>query len=251
MSSTEKKDRYPDESVNNTKILTPRRGLPSGRAVIGALFVTLSAVGAFTLARHNDGVPDTYYLVASRAVEAGEMVGLDDVTFLPMMLPYEVAANAVSSIVGVDGAVATRDLLAGDVVTTRDLIAATNIDGVAVAAIHELSLPVARDRIVDRIVAGDLVTVLITLRHENDAITVVGVEDAITLKWSTENNASGSGTLTLALDNAVTAMSLTHLVQQGDVTVVRTTRAATQTYPDYLSTADILVNSDLESVAGE
>ena len=228
------------KSKPKAKVLKPRRGLPSGRAVLGALLVTLSAVGAFALASRNDQVPDTSYLVVTQIIEAGQAVNLDDVALIPMTLPHKVARNAVSSMSGVDGAIATRDLVEGDVISTRDLIAATDPGGVSVGAVHEMSLPVARDRIAGRIVAGDLVTILVTLRHKDENITMVGIEDARTLKWSSENSTSSKGILTLALASSLETMGLAHLIQQGEVTVIRTTRAAVEQYPPYISTGDLL-----------
>ena len=228
------------ETAVAAKVLKPRRGLPSGRAVVGALLVTISAVGSFALASRNDGTPGTSYLMSTRAVEAGTAITLDDVAFMPMVLPHPAAANAITSAAGVVGAISVRDLSAGDVVTGRDLIPAAAPGGVPVGVVHELSLPVASDRIVGRTGAGDRVTVLVALQHDGEEASVVAAEDVLVLQWSPDGARSGSGVLTLALDDADAAMGLSHLVRQGDVTVVRTTRAADEVYPGYLSTADLL-----------
>ena len=44
--------------------------------------------------------------------------------------------------------------------------------------------------------------------------------------------------LTLAVDDAETAIGLAHMVRTGDVTVVRTTRAAADRYPDSFPPAE-------------
>ena len=136
----------------------------------------------------------------------------------------------------------------GDVISERDLIAAQAVDGVAVGAVHELALPVAGSRIAGRTSPGDRVTVLTTLRHEDAVTTVVAAEDVMVLRWSGDGDASGEGVLTLALDDAVTAMSLAHLSRQGEVTVVRTTRAVDDPYPGRLSTVDLLA-TDIEAAS--
>lgn len=235
-----KEDEPPAATAPSVRAIKPRRGLPSGRAVVGALLITVAAVGAFTLASSDDGIPDTSYLVATRPLEAGAQVSSDDLAFKPMMLPYETAANAITSAAGVEGAIATRDLVAGDVISTRDLIAAATVGDVPVGAVHELAMPVSRDRIASRIANGDRVTVLVTLQHDDEHATVVGAEGVLVLRWSTDSGGSGDGVLTLALDDATTAMGLAHLVRQGHVTVVRTTRAADEAYPGYISTEDLL-----------
>ena len=236
-----------DESATATaapvRAIKPRRGLPSGRAVVGALLITVASVGAFTLANSDDGIPGTSYLVATRPLEAGAQVSSDDLALKPMMLPYEVAANAVASAADVEGAIATRDLVAGDVISARDLIAAATAGGVPVGAVHELAMPVSKDRIASRIANGDRVTVLITLHHDDEHATVVGAEDVLVLRWSTDGSGSSDGVLTLALGDAMTAMGLAHLVRQGHVTVVRTTRAIDEEYPGRLSTEELLLPS--------
>ena len=88
-------------------------------------------------------------------------------------------------------------------------------------AVHELALPVDRSRIANRTTPGDRVTVLTTLSHGDTTATVVAIEDAMVLQWSGEGVASGNGVLTLAIDDADTAMSLAHPARQGSVTVVR------------------------------
>ena len=58
--------------------ITPRRSLPSGRAVVGALLVTVAAVGSFVVATAGESTPDVSYLVAARPIDAGESVTVAD-----------------------------------------------------------------------------------------------------------------------------------------------------------------------------
>lgn len=228
---------YP--KIPRARKLVPRRRLPSGRAVVGALLVTVAAVAAFALAGRDDSGPGTAYLVANRPLPEGMPVEIEDVSFQPMTLPAAVASNAVSSAVGVEGATATRDLAAGEIISVRDLIAAPTVDDLRLGAVHEISLPVAGDRISSRVVPGDRVTVLSTLRRNDEPTTVVAAEDALVMEWSRDGGASGSGVLTLALEDAITVMGVTHLTRLGDVTVVRTTRSTSHVYPAYFSTTDL------------
>ena len=228
--------------------LRPRRRLPSGRAVVGALMVTVAGVGAFTLADRGSGDPGELYLVASEPIEQGAAVSLGDLALAPMLLPAVVAANAVSSADGLEGSIAVRDLVAGDLITAGDLIAAPSADGAAVGAIHEMSMPVEHDRISDRTAAGDRVTVLATLDASDDPFTIVAAEDVRVLGWSGgSESASSRGVLKLALDDAASAMSLAHLSRRGSVTVIRTTRAVTDAYPAYVATSGLIADLGAES----
>ena len=229
MSATVSDGGYTPTSAERT--IRPRRGLPNGRAVVGALLVTVAAVGAFAAAGRGDQGPGTSYLVIARPVEAGTPVSLEDLALQPMELSPAAAANALESPAGVEGATAVHHLAPGDLLSVNDIVPGPTIDGEPLGAIHELSLPVPRDRIAPRTSAGDRVTVLATLRLDDKPVTVVAVEDALVLEWATEGGSSGSGVLTLALDDAGTVAGLAHLALQGDVTVARTTRAIGDEYP--------------------
>lgn len=223
--------------TSDGRLIRPRRGLPNGRAVVGALLVTISAVGAFAAATRGQGGPSTSYVVATRPVEAGRPISIDDVAVEPMELSPTVRANALRSPHVVEGATAIHDLEAGDLLSVHDLVPGPVIDGEPVGAVHELALPVARDRMVAETSAGDRVTVLATLRLDEEPVTVVAVEDALVLGWIVDGGVSGSGVLTLALDDAPTVAALAHLVFRGDITVVRTTRAVRDEYPAQYSLA--------------
>ena len=224
---------YTPTSTDRT--IQPRRGLPSGRAVAGALLVTVAAVGAFAAASRAGDGPSHQYLVLTRRVEAGTPIGSADVRLEPMQLPPASAANAAESLAAVAGATATHDLAAGDVLSVHDLVPAPSIDGKPLGAIHELALAVPHERIAARTATGDRVTVLATLTDRDGSVTVVAVEDATVLGWTAAEGLSGDGVLTLALHSADRVGTLAHLALLGDITVVRTTRAIADEYPAYFT----------------
>ena len=221
--------------TSTDRIIRSRRGLPSGRAVAGALLVTVAAVGAFAAASRGGDGPNHQYLVLTRRVEAGTPIGSADVTLEPMQLPPASAANTAESLAAVAGATAIHDLAAGDVLSVHDLVPAPSIDGEPLGAIHELALAVPRERIAARTTIGDRVTVLATLTDRDGSVTVVAVEDAMVLGWTDTEGLSGEGVLTLALHEADTVGALAHLALLGDITVVRTTRAISDEYPAYFA----------------
>ncbi len=212
------------------RVITRRRTLPSGRALLGAFLITAAALGTFAVATGGNDAPATSYLVLSSDVAAGESVTLADVEFIPMELGTSLVATSLTSTDGLDGATALRDLRSGELLSVEDLLASPIIDGTRVGPVHELTFGVPLGRTPPGLRTGDRVTVLGTTDHE----TSVGVEDAIVLSIDTEPGqigSSGSGVLTLALDDANTVMALTHLTQTTDITVVRSTRAIDDTYP--------------------
>lgn len=218
-----------------TRVIAPRRGLPNGRAIVGALLVTLATIGSFAVATSGDSGPKTEYLVVSSPIAAGETVSLQAVTAEPMELSPTLITSALTTTAGLNGATALRDLRAGELLTSDDLIAAHSIDGKAVTNIHELTFSVPLDRTPAGIRRGDRVTILGTSAD----VTSVAVEDALVLSIDTQPDqigSSGNGALTLAIDDAETVMTIAHVTQTTDITVVRSTRALADTYPPVLAT---------------
>ncbi len=219
-----------DTGRGRARVITPRRGLPNGRAIVGALLVTLATIGSFAVATSGGDGPRTEYLVVSSPIAAGEAVSLGAVTAEPMELSPTLIASALTTTAGLEGATALRDLHAGELLRADDLIAAHSIDGEVITDIHEITFSVPLDRTPPGVRRGDRVTILGTSAD----VTTVAVEDALVLSIDTQPDqigSSGNGTLTLAIDDAETVMGIAHVTQTTDITVVRSTRALADTYP--------------------
>jgi len=248
MTATSPALEHADANIHDLRTISPRRGLPNGRALLGALLISVAAVGAYATATRGSGAPTTRYLVVTSTVAAGRPVGLDDVAFESMDIPAIVAGSALVSTVGLDGATALRDLRPGEILSVDDLLAAPVLDGAPIGAVHELSFPVPLDRTPANLVSGDRVTVLSTLRVADTPTTVVALEDAVVVSFDSRSDQLGStgvGVLTLAIPDADTVVSTAHLAQQGDLTIVRSTRAIDDTYPHSYT-----INQAAASVAG-
>jgi len=210
--------------------IVARRSLPSGRALGGALLVTLAALGAFLLATSGSEGPSTSYLVLARSVALGEALSPDAVRFEPMKLSDQLAADSLTSTQGVAGATALRDLRAGELLSSQDLIEAALVDGEPRSSIHELAFAIPIERTPSGLTTGDRVTILGTL----SGVTRVAVEDATVLAVDTEPEqlrASGLGILTLAVEEARTALEIAHATQTAELTIVRSTRALDDVFP--------------------
>ena len=221
-------------TMSAARSITPRRSLPSGRAVVGALLVTVAAVGSFVAATAGGSTPDTSYLIAARPIDAGELLSVADFDIVPIDLPDMVAAMTVSSARNIDGATLLRDLRSGELVSTSDVLAASQAGDDVLIAMHELTFPVQRNRASQSLVPGDRVTILATMPSDDGSTTFVAVEDAIVVGWATGGEgigASGVGVLTLALGEPGIVMELAHMAHEGEITVVRTTRAMGDLYP--------------------
>ena len=211
------------------RAISPRRSLPSGRALVGAFLVTVAALGAFAVATGGDDGPDTRYLVTTRDIAAGEQLSLADVTFEAMVLSDDLAGRSVNSTDGLEGATALRDFRAGELIDVADVIGGVNSD-VAEATIHEVTFGIPLERTPASLVPGDRVTVLATVAGS----TRLTVEDAQVLEIDRQPDqigSSGRGVLTIAVDAPETVMDIAHLTQIADITVVRSTRAIDDVFP--------------------
>lgn len=230
-----------NETVNAPKgpnrTIQPRRALPSGRALAGAILVTIGVLGAFAIATSGDDGPSTVFLVAARDLDAGSTITSADVRFEPMELSPELAASTLNSVDGLDGATVLHDVRAGELLDVSDVIAAASAAGVDLGAVHEVTFGIPLDRSPAGLVPGDAVTILAT----TDGRTELAVEDAAVLAIDTQPDqigSSGRGILTLAIGSPETVMRVAHLTQVADITVVRSTRALDDRYPASLGGDD-------------
>jgi hypothetical protein len=220
-----------DHESAASRAFAPRRGLPNGRAVIGALLVTIAATGTFALATVDDTGPDTEYLVVLDDIEVGDAIDLDDVAFETMQLSPAAGANALQSTRGLEGATALSHLRAGAILDVRDLNGAAFTDGRPVTGVHELTIPVPLQRAPSILHRGDRVAVL--AYSASDAMLHTAIEDALVLAFEADAvglGATSDARLTLALERAGDVTALTRWSYQ-PLTVVLTTRALDHVYP--------------------
>jgi len=225
---------HADARTPGMRVITPRRNLPNGRALVGALLISIAAVGAYATATRGEGGPTSRYLVVTSPVAAGQPIESSGVDLEAMDIPAGVAELVLNSTAGLDGATALRDLRPGEMLYADDLLAAPTIDGAPIGSVHELSFPVPLDRTPSGLVRGDRVTILSTLRIVDTPTTVVAIEDAIVVSFdprSDQLGSMGTGVLTLAIADADTVVSVAHLAQQGELTIVRSTRAIADRFP--------------------
>ena len=192
--------------------------------------MTVAAVGAFGIATSADRGPTTEYLVLISDVEPGAGVELADVSLVAMTLAPEVEAVALRSTAGLEGATALQLLRAGSILDVRDLNGAAFVEGEPVTGVHELTIPVSRDRAPARLSRGDRVTIL-AFDERNDILRTA-LEDALVLSYDTESTGIGStavGRLTLALPDADLVVEGT-LWSYASLTVVLTSRAVDDEY---------------------
>lgn len=207
--------------------VTRQRGLPGGRAVVGALLVAAAAVAVFAAQLRATAEPTTRYLVAATDIDAGTRIDAANLEVLFGHLPLELAPAITERSVLLDD----REQMVGQIVTSPlsrgDLVSRTAITDDSVAPDHHtMSFAIAAaDAVAGDLRRGQVVDVLATYGSGGDAFTTYVVVGA-PLVSITADDASGLGAgaqrvLTLALTDREQVQALAHAVAVADIVVTR------------------------------
>ncbi len=223
----------PSTAVGRTIARLP--GLPTSRAVTGALLVTLAVTGLFVASRRAHEAPGTSYVVLTSRVAAGTRLDASDLTTRRLDLAADVAALVTTDVEGALGAVALETLLPGQLLQTQAILPAGSPEadvGVGVEP-EEFEVSFALDRaraLGGAIKPGERVDVVATITDGGDACTSAVVRSARVVRvGSDEGNgfSAGSGriTVTLAIVDSREVLGAVFAADRADATIVRSTRA--------------------------
>ena len=197
--------------------------LPTGRAVVGGLLVTLAAAGVLVAHRSASQPPTTRYVVATRAVAAGATVGTDDLGTIAIELPGEISAVPSSEASDLIGRVAATALEPLELVRPGDVLSAgrfTDPESVEVS----LELPPAR-ALEGIIRTGSRVDVLVT-DPDGDSTSVLATGVRVTSTGSEAEGGgggigdSGSIRVLLSVSDSAQATALVDASLRSDITLV-------------------------------
>jgi Flp pilus assembly protein CpaB len=213
----------------SARTITRPSRLPSGRAVFGALLVTLSALGTFLAVTASDSQPADRFVVATRSIDEGERLDRHDVRLVAMDLPAGIAQHAFRDAATLDAAVVLAPIREGSLIEASQVLPADTLGDDARASSHELSLRLSRAQALDGAVnRGERVDVLATYGTGVEAATVVVARDAIVTALGSSDDPGlgddGGLTLTLRVPDDDTVLRLTHAKDVALVTLVRATR---------------------------
>lgn len=205
--------------------ITRPRGLPGGRAVVGALLIAASAVVVFAAYLDATADPATRFLVAADPVASGTVIeDLDAARELfssaPLTLVDAVAEHAVAvdDLESIVGHTLVAPLQRGELLQRSVLL-----DGERAAGGHVMSFSLpAADAVAGSLVPGETIDVLATSRGSRAPTTSYIVRGVPLLAVST--GGSGSNVvLTVALGGVDEVQALGHAVHTATVFVVSTT----------------------------
>lgn len=199
-----------------------RRALPSGRAVTGALLITLAFIGTLVLTRRADAGPTTRFVVATRPVAPGERLSADAVALTELALPAPQAEVAFDALPDVLDATALGPLAPGELVQ-RSAVRRPG-DGPSTSG-PQLTVALERARALGgRLQVGEPVDVLATYGTGEVATTLVLARGATVVAVDaprTGVGSSGAVLVTLTLPGVDAALATAHAGEVGALTLVR------------------------------
>jgi Flp pilus assembly protein CpaB len=201
-----------------------RPGLPSGRAVVGGLLVTVAALVVFAAYAGATTGPTRTAMTVRADLPAGHRLSSDDLERVAVDLPPRTTSATFDDIDALVGAVTLAPLSAGDLVQRSAILPG----GEAGTPRHEFSFPVERERAVNgSLRAGESVDILATFGSGPDAYTVVLARPATVVAVQDGGRgglSSGAGlVLTVGLGSAEQVLDVAHASQVAALTVVRST----------------------------
>ncbi|MEX2563314.1 MAG: hypothetical protein WD358_08650 [Nitriliruptoraceae bacterium] len=212
------------------------RGLPSLRAVVGALLVVAAALIVHFAYTDATAEPDTHFLVAAGPIAGGTVVtdhahARSIFGAVAMSLPQVVAERAIeaASIDDLVGTIVVAPLDHGDLVV-RTMV----VDDVAEVAGHIVAITLSPgDALGGQVLAGHRVDVLATYGSGRDAYTAYVVRDALVTDVGHASGTLSSGdlTVTLALDAVGDVQAVGHAARAAAAFLARGGSEATDAIP--------------------
>jgi hypothetical protein len=212
-----------DRQGDNRSVGTGRRrALPAGRAVVGGFLVAVAAVNVFAASLAGASHPGQRWVVATRPLRAGSVLGPGDLTTASMRLSAGPAGLAFRQTGSVEGRAVAIGLQAGELIQAPMLVPSSQepplrpvslaVDPVSLAGLS----------------AGQPVDVLVTEGTGSGTAVVVVVRGARLLDVATAGSSllapGGAGQVTIGVDTLAEVEAVVQAAHAGTVTLVAAER---------------------------
>ncbi len=209
----------------STRPLRRRRALPGGRAVVGALLMTVAGVGVF--AGYTDATADKRvpYVVARSDLTIGQRISRSSLAHVPMDLPDVVRTRSFRNPADLTGAVVVGPVTRGELIQSSDVLTRG-----AGPVGRDISFSIESARAVDgQLQRCEMVDILVTYGSGNDAYTVAVARGVRVVNRRQPRGGLGDGrdeVITVSVPGSADVMAVAHAVTAGAVTLVRTAGVA-------------------------
>jgi Flp pilus assembly protein CpaB len=212
------------DSTRPTHTISRRIGLPSGRAVVGALLVTVAVVGLFASYRSSQAETGSPYVVVANTIPAGQVVAESDLV-VRLLDIGELGERTFTDPAQAVGSVAVQTLLPGQLLQ-QSTVALTNAGA---TSSFEVSFAIERSRALDgRLTPGEVVDVLATLSEGGDSCTTVVAPKARVIRVGSGGDQGltkrSDFSVTLAVAQSEHVLAAVFAADEAEVTLVRATR---------------------------
>jgi Flp pilus assembly protein CpaB len=200
------------------------RSLPSGRALLGSLLVTLAGVGLYLATVRASEAPMTTYVVAAADLPPQHRIVASDLRVVTMRLDANLGKHTfrtVAELVGSERRGQTTTLgpiRRGEFVQPGNVIA-TQPGGSG----REMSFSVDRSRAVDgRLSEGERIDIVATTGSGASATTEIVLSNALIIHLSdTDSATSDRVTISVAIPDAAAELALSRAIVGSEIIVVR------------------------------
>jgi Flp pilus assembly protein CpaB len=206
--------------------------VPSGRALVGALLVTLAGLGLFAVYLAASSGPSGRYVVAATAIAPGTELDIDHLEVVTGDLPSDVVDNAFTDVDDLVGMITVAPIAQGELVQSS----AVGADPEPDQAGFTMSFAIDPDRAAGgQLRPGQRITILVTYTGAQEAITEVVAEDATVISFDLAGEAAldalDENVLTVRLPATANPLAVAHAARVGQITVIDPTFAGDATLP--------------------
>lgn len=211
----------------NHPVIRSSRRLPSGRAVLGGLLITLSVFGVLLARQLGEDATFQTVVIADQDIAPGSLLGPDNLTQARVRLDEDIT-TVITNPEDIYGAVLLGPADEFELIQWSNVASipqADDADGQA-QALAVVSLAVDAERVPAQLRAGELVSVLSTLELNGESTTVLIADRVTVLSYRFDDSGfSGAAVLRLGLADGELAAEIVHAAQVGEVSIIGMTGA--------------------------
>ncbi len=209
--------------LDRNPVITRPRRLPSGRAVVGGLLVTLAVLGVLVATRIGEDAQIHDVVVAREDLAPGTVLGPEHVAQVRIRLD-ESATFVVADPDEAYGSVLLGPVGRLEFIQRSNLSPTVGVDGVTGFA--EVSVAIDPERAPARLASGELVSILATLSGAEGSRTELVADRVTVLSYVTDGaDFSNEAVLRLGLHDGDVAARIVDAAQTGELSVIGVTDA--------------------------